>query len=83
MRAKYMYMLNEFSLICRFPSGYGLFMFIQGILMFIMGPLIGWVRDYTGSYVLTFNLLNAAMAVCAIPWTIEILCTTLKNRLPK
>lgn len=77
-------MLNERFLINRFPSGYGLFMFIEGTLIFILGPVIGWVRDYTGSYALTFNLLNAAMALCAIPWTLEILWTVIKkNRLLK
>lgn len=31
----------------RFSSGYGLFMFIQGNFAFIIGPFIGWIRDFT------------------------------------
>lgn len=56
----------------RFPSGYGLFMVLQGVVMFVMGPLVGCVRDYTGSYLVTFNFLTVVLAVCAVPWTVEM-----------
>lgn len=57
----------------RFPSGYGLFMFLQGNITFIIGPFIGWIRDVTGSYEISFHCLTFAMALCAIPWIIEII----------
>lgn len=48
-------------------------MFAQGLVIFTIGPIVGWVRDVTQSYVLTFNLLTLAMAACAVPWLIEML----------
>jgi MCP family monocarboxylic acid transporter-like MFS transporter 9 len=56
----------------RFASGYGLFMFLQGNIMFIIGPIIGYIRDVTGSYITAFHALSAVMAACVIPWLLEI-----------
>lgn len=77
----------------RFPSGYGLFMVIQGTnllaqiimllkihrsiviqggVMFVLGPVIGQVRDFTGSYAVTFNFLTVVLAACAVPWSVEM-----------
>lgn len=57
----------------RFASGYGLFMFLQGNIMFIIGPIIGYLRDVTGSYVTAFHALSVIMAFCVVPWLFEIL----------
>lgn len=48
-------------------------MFMEGVINFIVGPFLGWIRDYTKSYVLTFHCLTFAMALCAVPWLIEAL----------
>lgn len=56
----------------RFPSGYGLFMVLQGLVMFVLGPVVGQVRDFTGSYAVTFNFLTVVLTACAIPWLVEI-----------
>lgn len=48
-------------------------MFVQGLVMFVVGPLVGWVRDATHSYAITFYILTTALAVCAVPWCIEML----------
>ncbi|CAO1399339.1 unnamed protein product [Diamesa hyperborea] len=57
----------------RFPSGYGLFMFLQGNIMFIIGPVIGYLRDITGSYTIAFHSLAFVMAAgCVIPWFYEV-----------
>lgn len=57
----------------RFPSGYGLFMFLQGNIMFVIGPVIGYLRDITGSYIIAFHSLAFVMAAgCVIPWFYEI-----------
>jgi len=67
----------EYLPIERFPSGYGLFMFLQGNIMFAIGPFIGWIRDATQSYEMSFHCLTIAMALCAIPWLIESACLKL------
>ena len=56
----------------RFASGYGLFMFLQGNVMFVIGPIIGFIRDVTKNYQLSFHCLSFVMACCVIPWIIEM-----------
>lgn len=65
--------------IYRFPSGQGLFMFLQGIIMFVLGPLVGRIHDVTGSFAMLFMCLNVAMAMCAIPWSIELGALRFRN----
>lgn len=55
-------------------------MFMQGLTLLILGPLIGWLRDHTASYAITFNWLNVIMVLCAIPWTIEIIIIKIRNK---
>uniref|UniRef100_A0A7G3APX1 Putative monocarboxylate transporter n=2 Tax=Lutzomyia longipalpis TaxID=7200 RepID=A0A7G3APX1_LUTLO len=57
----------------RFPSGYGLFMAISGLIGFIIGPISGYIRDATRSYPIFFNSLTLCMALCAIPWILEVI----------
>ncbi|XP_055844453.1 monocarboxylate transporter 9 [Episyrphus balteatus] len=57
----------------RFASGYGLFMFLQGNIMFLIGPIVGYVRDRTQDYALTFHCLNFFMALCVFPWIMEMI----------
>lgn len=57
----------------RFPSGYGLFMFLQGNIMFLIGPVVGYIRDVTKSYDVSFYCLSCVMAFCVIPWIVEII----------
>uniref|UniRef100_A0A1A9ZB14 Major facilitator superfamily (MFS) profile domain-containing protein n=1 Tax=Glossina pallidipes TaxID=7398 RepID=A0A1A9ZB14_GLOPL len=64
----------------RFATGYGLFMFLQGNIMFIIGPAVGYLRDMTQDYVLTFHCLNFFMALCAIPWILEIIFVKFRRR---
>ncbi|XP_053696195.1 monocarboxylate transporter 7 [Sabethes cyaneus] len=72
----------------RFPSGYGLFMFLQGNITFAVGPIVGYIRDVTGSYSISFHCLTLFMALCVIPWLFEIVyywlkARALKNAVPK
>lgn len=69
-----------YSFYCRFAAGYGLFMFFQGNLMFLLGPIVGWIRDKTQSYVLLVYCLQFFMSLCVIPWIIEIVWLRLKAR---
>lgn len=49
-------------------------MFLQGNIMFVIGPFIGWIRDATQSYEISFHCLSIAMVLCAVPWLIESAC---------
>ncbi|KAH8300627.1 hypothetical protein KR044_012275 [Drosophila immigrans] len=64
----------------RFASGYGLFMFTQGNGMFLIGPVVGYIRDRTKDYILVFHILNVFMALCAVPWLIEVLIVKFRRR---
>ncbi|EAT44425.1 AAEL004213-PA [Aedes aegypti] len=64
----------------RFPSGYGLFMFLQGNITFAVGPFVGYIRDVTGSYSISFHCLTLFMALCVFPWLFEIVYLRLKSR---
>uniref|UniRef100_A0A182QJX4 Major facilitator superfamily (MFS) profile domain-containing protein n=1 Tax=Anopheles farauti TaxID=69004 RepID=A0A182QJX4_9DIPT len=64
----------------RFPSGYGLFMFLQGNITFAIGPIVGYIRDVTGSYTVSFHVLTLVMALCVIPWFFEICYYRLKGK---
>uniref|UniRef100_A0A8D7ZWK4 (northern house mosquito) hypothetical protein n=1 Tax=Culex pipiens TaxID=7175 RepID=A0A8D7ZWK4_CULPI len=66
--------------VCRFPSGYGLFMFLQGNITFAVGPIVGYIRDVTGSYTISFHCLTLFMAMCVLPWLFEIVYLRLKAR---
>ncbi|XP_063375385.1 monocarboxylate transporter 9-like [Cydia amplana] len=55
----------------RYPSAYGLYMLITGALSLSVGPLIGFVRDYTDSYEIAFYVLTICNLCCVVPWTIE------------
>uniref|UniRef100_A0A182NZV0 Major facilitator superfamily (MFS) profile domain-containing protein n=1 Tax=Anopheles epiroticus TaxID=199890 RepID=A0A182NZV0_9DIPT len=67
----------------RFPSGYGLFMFLQGNITFAIGPIVGYIRDVTGSYTVSFHCLTLVMALCVIPWFFEICYIRLKRNARK
>uniref|UniRef100_A0A182W0Y1 Major facilitator superfamily (MFS) profile domain-containing protein n=1 Tax=Anopheles minimus TaxID=112268 RepID=A0A182W0Y1_9DIPT len=67
----------------RFPSGYGLFMFLQGNITFAIGPIVGYIRDVTGSYTISFHCLTLVMALCVIPWFFEICYYRLKRKARK
>ncbi|XP_026759198.2 monocarboxylate transporter 9-like [Galleria mellonella] len=55
----------------KYPPAYGLYMLLTGALSLSVGPMIGFLRDITGSYVIAFNMLTACNLCCVIPWSIE------------
>ncbi|XP_001869607.2 monocarboxylate transporter 9 [Culex quinquefasciatus] len=71
---------SEYLSQARFPSGYGLFMFLQGNITFAVGPIVGYIRDVTGSYTISFHCLTLFMAMCVLPWLFEIVYLRLKAR---
>ncbi|XP_049882440.1 monocarboxylate transporter 9-like [Pectinophora gossypiella] len=55
----------------RYPPAYGLYMLLAGGISLSVGPTIGFLRDYTGSYIIAFNMLTVCNLCCVVPWTIE------------
>ncbi|XP_046994026.1 uncharacterized protein LOC124606105 [Schistocerca americana] len=72
----------EYCSIERFPSAYGLYMAVSGIIGMSTGPLIGLIRDVTDSYPICIHALNLQMMLCVIPWTLELIITALRKKKP-
>lgn len=58
-------------------------MCLSGNIAFIIAPFIGWIRDVTQSYIICFHSLTFLMALCAVPWLIEIIWLKIYSRKPK
>lgn len=55
-------------------------MFLQGNFQFVFGPITGWIRDTTQSYVAFVLSIQFFMAVCVVPWIIEIIWIRLQSK---
>ncbi|XP_023935742.2 monocarboxylate transporter 9-like [Bicyclus anynana] len=64
----------------RYPPAYGLYMLLAGALSLTVGPMIGFIRDYTGSYVIAFVMLAVCNLCCVVPWTLEAIILYVKRR---
>lgn len=56
----------------KLPGGLGLNMIAKGVLVISVGQLLGWVRDFTKSYVLCLHAQNALLLFVICVWTPEI-----------
>lgn len=56
----------------KLPGGLGLNMISKGILVITIGQLLGWIRDFTDSYVLCLHAQNALLLLVIVVWTPEI-----------
>ncbi|XP_034839123.1 monocarboxylate transporter 9-like [Maniola hyperantus] len=64
----------------RYPPAYGLYMLLAGALSLSVGPMIGFIRDYTGSYAIAFVMLAICNFCCVVPWTFEAIILFIKRR---
>ncbi|KAJ9587651.1 hypothetical protein L9F63_018903, partial [Diploptera punctata] len=56
----------------RFPSAFGLYTVILGLIAVMVGPFVGLVRDVTNSYDICINTLNGlTFFACILPWIAE------------
>ena len=58
-------------------------MTMQGVIMFTIGPFVGWLRDYFDSFELIFNILIFGLLICAVPWVIEMTYVKMKSKTDK
>ncbi|KAJ8736103.1 hypothetical protein PYW08_006759 [Mythimna loreyi] len=64
----------------RYPPAYGLYMLLAGAISLSVGPMIGFVRDYTGSYAIAFNMLTVCNLFCVVPWATEAVIKYRQNK---
>ncbi|GJQ75164.1 hypothetical protein Trydic_g9768 [Trypoxylus dichotomus] len=55
----------------KLPAASGLQLVTSGILFFLMGPVVGWIRDTVKDYVITLHILNILTYATAIAWLTE------------
>ncbi|XP_058128331.1 uncharacterized protein LOC131285901 [Anopheles ziemanni] len=57
----------------RLPSASSIQMTTNGIVLMTIGPCVGLLRDWTGSYTKSIFLINAFTIVTLLMWTVELL----------
>lgn len=67
----------------RLPAASGLQLATSGLLFIALGPVVGWIQDMVGTYVITLHLLNICTYSTAIAWTIERIISNRKKALLK
>ncbi|CAK1551940.1 unnamed protein product [Leptosia nina] len=63
--------ISEYCPLEKLPAAFGLHMVSKGVLVVLIGPLIGYVRDYTGSFAICIHVQNALIMSCVLVWGIE------------
>ncbi|CAH1992404.1 unnamed protein product [Acanthoscelides obtectus] len=63
----------------RLPAASGLQLAVSGIIYVTFGPLLGWIRQLVGNYVITIHILNICTYVTAISWTVESIIRSKKS----
>ncbi|EDW61848.1 monocarboxylate transporter 13 [Drosophila virilis] len=56
----------------KLAGGLGLSMISKGIIVIIVGQLLGWVRDYSNSYVVCLYAQSVVLFLVVVVWTPEI-----------
>lgn len=72
--------VSECCSLKKLPSAFGMFMVAKGILVVTVSPLIGHIRDVSGSYAVCIHVLTAMMVVTFVTWSIEFSFRGMRNR---
>ncbi|PZC82530.1 uncharacterized protein LOC110371837 [Helicoverpa armigera] len=63
--------ISEYCPLEKLPAAFGLHMVSKGVFVVAIGPIIGYVRDYTGSFATCIHVQNALIMSCVLVWGIE------------
>ncbi|PSN38877.1 hypothetical protein C0J52_18963 [Blattella germanica] len=64
----------------KLPAALGINMVAKGIGILSFGPMLGWVRDVTGSYPLCIHTMSGLIFVSMASWIVEIIITKRQKR---
>ncbi|XP_022901451.1 monocarboxylate transporter 7-like isoform X2 [Onthophagus taurus] len=64
----------------KLPAALGLQFTINGILIFMGGPLLGVIKDVTGTYVKCIYLINLITFMAVLIWSIEFIIKKYKSK---
>ncbi|CAG4941264.1 unnamed protein product [Colias eurytheme] len=63
--------ISEYCPLEKLPAAFGLHMVSKGVLVVLIGPLIGYVRDYTNSFSICIHVQNCLIMSCVLVWGVE------------
>ncbi|XP_034825437.1 monocarboxylate transporter 14 isoform X2 [Maniola hyperantus] len=72
--------ISEYCPLEKLPAAFGLHMVSKGVLVVLIGPLIGYVRDYTGSFATCIHVQNGMIMSCVLVWGIEYVLAFTRRR---
>jgi sugar phosphate permease len=67
--------ISEYCSLDKLPAAFGLHMVAKGLFIAALGPLIGVIRDVSGSYPLCIHSQSLLIFICIAAWAIEYLVT--------
>ncbi|KAJ8947363.1 hypothetical protein NQ318_002889 [Aromia moschata] len=63
--------ISEYSSLEKLPAAFGLHMVGKGLFVVVFGPLLGQIRDKTGSFPICLHSQTFLIMLCCLAWTIE------------
>lgn len=75
--------ISEYCSLEKLPAGFGLHMVGKGIFIVALGPVLGVIRDATGSYPLCIHAQTVCVFLCIFAWGIEYIVVSLHSRAKK
>lgn len=63
--------VSEYCSLEQLPAAFGWHMIGKGLFVTLFGPLIGFIRDFTGSYAICIHSQTVCIFLCCLAWTIE------------
>nr|CAD7398446.1 unnamed protein product [Timema cristinae] len=72
--------ISEHCSLEKLPAAFGLHMVAKGLFIVAIGPLIGVIRDVTGSYAACIHSQTVLVYTCCIAWGIEYLFVFLRSK---
>ncbi|CAH0690543.1 unnamed protein product [Chilo suppressalis] len=64
----------------KFSAVMGIGLVFMGLIALAFGPLVGLIRDFTDSYVITFHILIGVNIVCMIVWSAQLVHCAMRRR---
>ncbi|XP_020283491.1 monocarboxylate transporter 13-like [Pseudomyrmex gracilis] len=72
--------VSECCTLKKLPSAFGIFLVFKGLCIITLSPLIGYVRDTTGSYRICIHMMTAMITVTFVIWGVEFALTAFQKR---
>ncbi|XP_011862379.1 PREDICTED: uncharacterized protein LOC105559003 [Vollenhovia emeryi] len=65
--------ISECCTLKKLPSAVGIFMVFKGLCVVTMSPVIGYIRDVSGSYKICIHVMTAMILTTFVVWSVEFL----------